>query len=184
MIIGKMPEGSISTEDAIARFVLRELEGCNSVLDAGCGEGKFVMRLQMARPGNLVIWALEAHEPSLREVEAHRKILALMPDDLPTLPDDAVDAVIAIDVLEHMTMADGAWALREFKRIARRKVVIFTPRGFMEHAGVDHNPLMRHLSGWGEAALEVHDFATEVWRDFDYALGTPHDALWGVWSRL
>ncbi len=77
---------------------------------------------------------------------------------LPLLPDDAVDSVFALDVVEHMEKEDGVKFLAEAERVARQQVMIFTPLGFFpqsyEHEGAEDRWGMdgaywqTHRSGW------------------------------------
>lgn len=64
------------------------------------------------------------------------------------------DVVSIIDGIEHMSRAKGSRLIVEAKRLARKKVVIFTPEGYTVNepentwgiAGGDK--YQRHLSGW------------------------------------
>ncbi|MCI4318998.1 MAG: class I SAM-dependent methyltransferase [Thermoplasmata archaeon] len=67
--------------------------------------------------------------------------------------DRSFDAVLALDVIEHLPKEDGYRLLREMERVARRKVIVFTPNGFLPQAG-DDNPHQEHLSGWTVSDLE------------------------------
>jgi hypothetical protein len=64
------------------------------------------------------------------------------------IPDRSFDCVVALDLIEHLTKEDGRRLLRAMERIARRKVVIFTPQGFLPQHAVGRNEFQRHLSGW------------------------------------
>lgn len=196
MIVESLPEGSHDAEDAVTRRILRVFDEADAAeimrsgvpsdalprrigrfLDAGCGEGKYILRLRARRP-HLRAWAVEGHAPSLRETSADKKILGMLPDALRDVSNDAVDAAIAIDVIEHLEKPASLELLRHLERVARRCVALFTPLGFMEHPGTDANPLLRHLSGWEPAELEALGYQTAVWEVFDYGLGVVHPALW------
>jgi ubiquinone/menaquinone biosynthesis C-methylase UbiE len=72
--------------------------------------------------------------------------------------DKAVDTVIALDFIEHLSKAEGALALDEFLRVARDEVVVVTPNGFLPQSA-DENPWQEHLSGWTIEELEAKGFA-------------------------
>lgn len=69
-------------------------------------------------------------------------------------PTNSVDVISIIDGIEHLSKHDGLALLRQMKRVARKKVLVFTPEGYLRNephdawgiSGVDH--LQHHLSGW------------------------------------
>lgn len=63
----------------------------------------------------------------------------------------SIDAVIALDLIEHLNKKDGFKLLSDMESLAIKKVVIFTPNGFIPQAG--KSKYDKHLSGW-----EVEDF--------------------------
>ena len=62
--------------------------------------------------------------------------------------EDSFDCVVALDVIEHLEKADGLRLLEQMEIIARKKVIIFTPNGFLEQEPFDGNEWQRHISGW------------------------------------
>jgi hypothetical protein len=71
------------------------------------------------------------------------------PEDMVKL--DPADTIVAIDVIEHMTRADGLEMVSEMLRLARKQVVIFTPLGFMrQDGGSDRDPWGYHGQYWQE----------------------------------
>jgi hypothetical protein len=56
--------------------------------------------------------------------------------------------VIALDVIEHLTKEDGLRMMLSMEKIASRKVVFFTPSGFLPQHSFENNSLQEHLSGW------------------------------------
>lgn len=67
--------------------------------------------------------------------------------------ENAFDAVMALEVLEHLTKNDGYNLLKKMERWAKKKVIITTPNGYLYQDGYDDNPLQIHRSGW-----DVEDF--------------------------
>ena len=63
-------------------------------------------------------------------------------------PENSFDAVIMIEVIEHMTREDGLEILRKAEKWARKKVIVSTPSGYFPMGKVDNNIFQRHLSGW------------------------------------
>lgn len=60
------------------------------------------------------------------------------------MPDDSVDTVFLIDLIEHLEKDEGRRLLTECQRIARRQIILFTPLGFM-HQEYEHGD----IDGWG-----------------------------------
>ncbi|HEX7976115.1 MAG TPA: class I SAM-dependent methyltransferase [Anaerolineales bacterium] len=111
------------------------------------------------------------------------------------LPDQSVDTVIALDMIEHLEKADGLRLLREAERVARRQVAIFTPLGFypqscespdgIDRWGMDGAAWQAHRSGWlPEDFGPGWDFvvceAYHLVDEHEQPLEKPFGALWAV----
>ncbi len=127
----------------------REVSNCDSLLDVGCGEQSpinfFAKRLAYAV-------GIDAFEPAIAKSRAHRihdeyRRMNVL-DIEKNIPDRSFDCVVALDLIEHLTKEDGRRLLHAMERIARRKVVVFTPQGFLPQHAVGGNEFQRHLSGW------------------------------------
>jgi SAM-dependent methyltransferase len=73
-------------------------------------------------------------------------------DELDRFIDDSFDVIICLDVLEHLPLQSALDAIEHMKRIARKKVIIYTPAHFEEkeeqienHWGLGQNPYQKHL---------------------------------------
>jgi hypothetical protein len=133
------------------RAALRDLaRDCDSVLDVGTG----LMHSLADSPCKVRI-GLDAHRPYLE----HRSVPDAVPVNASALEIErlfvpgAVDLVTMIDVLEHFERDDAVELLRQARAVARRRVVLFTPRG--EFPQEDHDAfglggeeLQRHRSTW------------------------------------
>ena len=62
--------------------------------------------------------------------------------------DNSYDCVIALDVIEHFTKKDGNAFLLNLEKIAKKRVVIFTPNGYVKQNVFDGNKYQIHKSGW------------------------------------
>ena len=58
------------------------------------------------------------------------------------------DCVLASDVIEHLTKEDGQKLIKVMENLATKKVIIFTPNGFLYQPAHDGNEYQKHLSGW------------------------------------
>jgi glycosyl transferase family 1 len=80
------------------------------------------------------------------------------------LPDDAVNSVFLLDVIEHMEKDAGAELLAECERVADTQVVVFTPLGFVRQDyeageadawGLGGAEWQTHRSGWTPEEFEA-----------------------------
>lgn len=73
-------------------------------------------------------------------------------DLLSGMADGAYELVMAIDILEHFSTADGLRFLRECRRVSSRACLISTPKDFIPQE-VEANPLEDHRSHWLQTDL-------------------------------
>jgi len=124
----------------------KELKDCESVLDIGCGPSS---PLQYCKWIKYSV-GVEPFKPYLEESKKrkiHTKYINKKIEDL-DFPENSFDAVIMIEVLEHLPKKIGDEILKKAEKWARKKLVISTPNGFMSQKTLDNNPLQGHLSGW------------------------------------
>ncbi len=69
------------------------------------------------------------------------------------------DIVVALDVIEHLAKDDGFMLLRHMEQLARQKVIIFTPTGFLHQPPSEDNPYQEHLSGWTPREMRREGFS-------------------------
>lgn len=120
------------------------LRGCRTILDVGCGTGSLVRYVRGYKVG------VEAHQPTLekaRELRTHDDFLQFDVTNLGTVKSGSYDAVVGLDIIEHLTFEEGTKLLAEMERIASRRVVILTPNGFVPQLP-STNPFWQHKSGW------------------------------------
>lgn len=68
-------------------------------------------------------------------------------DILPGIASASYELVIAVDILEHFTQPDGQRFLTELKRVAKRAVLVSTPKDFISQE-IEANPYENHRSHW------------------------------------
>lgn len=124
----------------------RELKGCESVLDIGCGPSS---PLQHCRNIKYSV-GVEAFEAYLKESEKkkiHTEYIGKKIEEV-DFPENSFDAVIMIEILEHLPENTGLEILKKAEKWAKKKIIVSSPNGFIPQKELDNNPLQKHLSGW------------------------------------
>ncbi|MBI2549616.1 class I SAM-dependent methyltransferase [Candidatus Woesearchaeota archaeon] len=121
---------------------------CKTLLDVGCGSNSPVKLFQH----RLYSVGVDAFKPSVEKAKGektHNKYYVMDVLEIgKAFKPGSFDCVLASDVIEHLAKEDGYKLLDMMEKIARRKVIIFTPNGFMPQAAYEGNPWQLHKSGW------------------------------------
>ena len=133
----------------------RELAGCSTVLDLGCGSSS---PLQFCG----ISWSVgvDGHIPSLEASRGRGLHDAYVAADVRYLEfrPGSFDAVLLVDVIEHLGREDGEDLLLRAESWARKRVVVKSPNGFFEQATLGDNPYQVHKSGWTVADMTGRDY--------------------------
>ncbi len=138
--------------------LLKALAGCASVLDVGCGSHSPVGPMR----GKAKLTGIDAHAPSIeqsRSLGIHDEYHVhdvLKARDL--FAPESFDSVVALDLIEHLEKEDGLLLLEQMERMARRKIIVFTPNGFLPQGEYDNNPLQVHRSGWSVTEMNARGY--------------------------
>lgn len=184
-------ESSTDLEAAVAQAVLKT----DVVLDIGCGirpMGWFEPKLYICI------------EPFFQYVELMQERFRGEPgfiilqvnaiEGLASLPNNSVDSVYMLDMIEHIPKEMGMQLLKECERVARKQVVICTPLGFMEQKyesgskdawGLDGAELQEHKSGWLPADFDDswRFLVCEKYHTHD-SQGLPFDKIHGAFYAI
>lgn len=123
-----------------------ELRDCQTVLDLGCGPSSPLQYCTNVRHSV----GVEVFQPYLEESKRkgiHSEYTSQRIDEL-NYSENSFDAVILIEVIEHLPEEIGMSIIDKAKKWARKKVIISSPNGFVAQKEVDGNPYQKHLSGW------------------------------------
>ena len=128
-------------------FLSKEIKNDWKILDVGCG---YSSPLRLVKKGSYKV-GLDFFEPYILEskkLSIHDEYVLGDARDLP-FRTKSFDCALAIEVLEHLTKEDGLKMIKEMERVAKEKIILTTPNGFLATApGPKDNPKEIHLSGW------------------------------------
>lgn len=141
----------------------RELSGSKSVLDVGCGSNSPLAKIQKT----FYSVGFDIFEPSIQKskkmkIHDEYKIGNLLKMNKYFKP-KSFDTVVALDVIEHFEKNDGWELLKQMEKVAKKKVIIFTPFGFTQQHPYDGNPYQIHKSGW-----RVNDFSRRGYKAYGF----------------
>jgi SAM-dependent methyltransferase len=133
-----------------------------SILDAGCGEGELLRRRVL--PPDIRVVSLDLRPESLACLRDHSAQRNLVCGSLSSLPlsDKSVDAVLCLEVLEHLT--EPAVALQELARVARKQIILSVP--YEPYFRIGNVFRGKHLDRWGDHPEHVQHWNMRTFREF------------------
>jgi SAM-dependent methyltransferase len=136
------------------KVLARELRDCDSVLDLGCGETSPIRFLSFKYKVGV-----DLHKPYLllnkqRYARAFYDDYVLANLTKLSFAEGCFDVVVALDVIEHLPKLKGFKLIQDMIVWAKKKVVVFTPNGFVVQNEDPRNKLQLHKSGWNTKDFE------------------------------
>lgn len=134
-----------------------------TVLDLGCGDGSLIEFLSEGKK-----WKITGIDIYKKAIESARKrniyYKLIQGDLLKTLKSNSrlkYDVIFFSQVIEHVIRSNGEKILDEIEKLAEKRIIVGTPRGFMEqpHEFLDGNPNQVHKSGWS-----IEDFTSRGYK--------------------
>jgi SAM-dependent methyltransferase len=172
----------------LMREVQSALSGCETVLDIGCGN---CSPLRFLSGPKLV--GVDGYAPALEEAKLNQTHDEYVLGDVKAIGQvfqaKQFDACIALDVIEHLEKEDGWRMLEDMERIARKRVVIFTPNGFIPQRS-QNGDLQEHLSGWTAEEMRARGYQVygmygpkHLRGEYHRIKGSPR-FFWVLWSMF
>jgi len=123
----------------------------DEVIDFGCGLMPHTRYLKCKR-----LIAIDGWEPSVDrlgdELSDRENIFLcffeITESSLSAINSKSTDVCMAIDVVEHFEKEKSLSLIKHMERIAKKRVVIFTPRGFRVQDHLAPNDYQKHLCGF------------------------------------
>src|SRR3989338_4027971 len=127
-------------------FIKRNLFGCASVLELGCANNSVLQYF----PKKYYSCAADIFLPYLKESRRKKIHDSYILADISKLciKPKSFDCVLALGLLEHLEKEEGLKLLELMQKIARKKIIINIPNGFLPQDTFDGNIYQEHRSGW------------------------------------
>lgn len=143
-----------------------DLRKCARVLEVGAMFGDSLM----AAPGPIRI-GLEPYRPyiarGMEKYDPHILFVLGSDSDICMFHGSYLDAIILIDMIEHLSKERGEILLYRCQKMVSRAVIVFTPNGFhhqdTDSTGMGAHGLQTHQCGWTKTELDAFGFHTEIW---------------------
>src|SRR5688572_22584485 len=116
-------------EEPLARELEREVVGsCATLLDIGCGPNSPIKRFAHRLERTVGIDQFDGYLARTRDAAIHSEYRQGDALEIETIfGPRSFDCVVALDLIEHLEKADGLRLLEAMERVARKKVIVFTP---------------------------------------------------------
>jgi predicted TPR repeat methyltransferase len=139
-------------------YIKKELSGVKTVLNVGCG----VNAPTDTSDRSVHSVGIDLFKPSLlrnKNLRGHNDYVLGDINHLCFQP-KSFEAVVALDVIEHLGKIDGYRLIENMEEIASKTIMVFTPNGFVDQSERCGNPHQKHLSSW--TALELKNLGFHV----------------------
>ncbi len=158
-----------------------ELRGMQSVLDVGCGSNSPLAKVRK----HFYSVGVDIHKPSIamskkNKIHDEYKIGdVFMIDKL--FQGKKFDTVVALDLIEHLPKQKGRELLAKMTKLAKKKVILLTPNGFVQQTPYDGNEFQRHVSGWDVDDFRKRGFRVYGMRGLKWLRGEYATIKWKPW---
>ena len=134
---------------------------CKSLLDIGCGDSSPIQSFSK----RMFCVGIDIFKPSIeksRKKKIHKEYHKINYSNVEKLiKESSFDCVLASDFIEHLKKEEGYNLLKIMERLSKKKVIVFTPNGFLPTGEHEGNPWQVHKSGW--TVKEMKDFGYKVY---------------------
>ena len=159
----------------------KELRGYNSVLDVGCGSWSPLAKVKK----NFYSEGFDIHRPSIKKIErtkTHDKYKIGDAERIDKFYEPkSFDAVMALDLIEHLEKKNGLRLLKKMEAIAKKKVIVLTPNGFIKQDSIEDNPYQVHQSGWTVEELKKLGYKVYGMRGLKFIRGEKASIRYKPW---
>jgi SAM-dependent methyltransferase len=162
-----------------------------SVLDVGCGTNSPLDRFSRRFPRTVGVdlFAPAVDESKAKSIHDEYRVMDVL-EIAEAFGPRSFDAVVAFDLVEHLSEPDALALFERMTTVARRRIVVFTPNGFLPQDAAPDNPYQAHRSGWTaekmrDAGFEVRGINGLRWlRGWKGTMRWRPSRFWGLVSDL
>ena len=159
--------------DLIQKYISKD----NTVLDVGCGIIQALDGLKCKSYLGLDVWL-----QYLEQVKNRYSVIKMdVKNDLYQFLDNSFDVVVSLDLVEHLTQQEAWQVIYHTKRIARDKVIIFTPSKFETN-----DEAVKNAWGLGGCPYQKHQclLTRQQFEENSFIMiETPDNALLAMWEK-
>lgn len=164
------------------KILENEINGSETLLDLGCGTQSPVLKFKHKLRYTL---GVDIFEPSIKQSKKeaihsdYLRLDVLSIDNV--IKSKSFDCVLASDLLEHLPKEEGFRFISAIEKIAKKKVIIFTPNGFITQHDYNGNHYQRHLSGWDLKEMKKLGYRVlgiNGWKGFFGVNGERAEVVW------
>ncbi|WP_051309321.1 class I SAM-dependent methyltransferase [Desulfogranum japonicum] len=164
----------------LIQFLEKEIVGnCQSLLDIGCGTHSPIEKFSQKIP---VTVGIDLHRQSITEARGsciHKKYLDMDARDIGNrFSNKSFDCVIAIELIEHLAKEEAVSLLDQMEKIAKKKVIISTPNGFVPQMSHSDNRHQEHLSGFDAQEMTTMGFRVQGFNGWKKLRGSGSRIKW------
>lgn len=137
----------------------------DEVIDLGCGTMPLTRRLKCKKIIGIDAWNpyLEELEKSCSESEHFGLWNAEINDKfLSEFDDNSFHICLSIDFIEHLDKGDALGIIKQMERIASKRIIIFTPIGFVPQVRKENPGYQKHRCGFYPKELEFMGYETFI----------------------
>lgn len=135
----------------LKRELSKGLSDCDTVLDLGCGSNSPIQYCNV--PFSVGVELFEPYLQKSKKKGIHNEYIKTDVTKIEFKP-KSFDAIICVEVLEHLIKEEEYRLIRKMEKWARKKIIITTPNGYSYQDVFDNNLLQKHISGWSSDELK------------------------------
>ena len=145
-----------TTLNTVWRYI-NKVDGAQ-ILDCGCGKGE-PMRF-INRDKRFYTVGVDIFEPYLKTckmLNIHNEYILCDVCKLP-FKDKSFDAVICLEVIEHLSEIEGNILIKEVERVASKQIIFGTPIGDYKQDPFDGNEFQEHKYMWSPKQMKQNGY--------------------------
>ncbi|MFX0000786.1 MAG: class I SAM-dependent methyltransferase [Candidatus Hodarchaeota archaeon] len=133
----------------LTKLIEENIRDCDSILDLGCGPSSRLEKINTNNKYTVGVDIFEKYIEISRKKKIHDSYVILDIKHIEKkFPPKSFDCVMLLDVIEHLKKSEGINIINKMEKIAKRKIIVSTPNGYIRQDEYHNNILQMHKSGW------------------------------------